>query len=533
MDFGLLGPLDIARDGQPVDITGARQRALLAVMLLRARQVVPADRLLEDVWGDAQPAAGSTALRVRVSQLRRALGPDGKLIVTRAPGYLINVEAAQLDVNRFERLAREGDQALMRGDADTATPLLEQALALWRGPALADFAYEPFAQGPITRLEELRIAAREQLIAAELALGRHARMLGELHELVSEHPLRERLWAHLMLALYRSGRQAEALEAYRRARRILSEEIGIEPAPELQALERRILVQDAALDAEVPVARPARVVLALAGHASSVAPLAAVGAKLARDVDAELIVTAIVPDEDALAGVTRRLQAVREGSSGADGQIRVAAFTSDDPGREAARLAAEHDVALLLVDAPPGPDGAALGEPVTTVLRAVPADVAIVAGAEREGAGAQAPVVVPFAGHDHDWAALEVGAWLARGRGSSLRLVGTRAVPVVGRRDASRLLASAALALQRGVGLASDCVLADPGTDGVLEAGSDAAFVVAGLSGRWSKEGLGRARSALARGARCPVLFVRRGISPSGLAPPEALTRFTWSRVGG
>ena len=148
-------------------------------------------------------------------------------------------------MRRFERLTREGEQALERGEPGSAVPLFEQALALWRGSALADFPYQPFAQGPIRRLEELRMAAREQLIAAELALGRHGRLLGELRELVSEHPMRERLWAHLMLALYRDGRQAEALEAYRTARRTLSEEIGIEPGPELRALERQILMQDA------------------------------------------------------------------------------------------------------------------------------------------------------------------------------------------------------------------------------------------------------------------------------------------------
>src|SRR5439155_17300724 len=142
-----------------------------------------------------------------------------------------------------------------------------------------------------------------------------------------------------------------------------------------------------------------------------------------------------------LAGVARRLQALREGAAGVGRRIRVAAFTSEDPGGDAARLAAEHDVALVLLDTPPGVDGARFGEPLATVLRAVAADVAIVVGAERDGAAAQGPVVVPFAGHDHDWAALEAGAWLARGRGSSLRLVGTRAAPVVGRRDASRLLA--------------------------------------------------------------------------------------------
>jgi DNA-binding SARP family transcriptional activator len=217
MEFGILGPLEVRRDGVPIEVPGTRQRAVLAVLLLNANSVVSSERLLDDVWGEDLPSAGGTALRVRISQLRRALAPDEDVIATRSPGYVINVEPDQLDVHRFERLVRDGDQALARDDAAAAVPLLEEALGLWRGPALADFPYEVFAQGAIRRLEELRMSAREQLIGAQLALGDHQRLLGELQELVSEHPLRERLWAHLMLALYRNGRQAEALEAYRRA----------------------------------------------------------------------------------------------------------------------------------------------------------------------------------------------------------------------------------------------------------------------------------------------------------------------------
>jgi DNA-binding SARP family transcriptional activator len=533
MDSALLGPLEVRRDGVPIEIAGARRRALLAVLLLRAGEVVPSERLLEDVWADAPPAAGATALRVRVSQLRRALGPAGALIVTRPPGYFIDVEPASVDIYRFERLMREGDQALARGDAAAAAPLLADALELWRGPALADFPYEAFAQGPIRRLEELRMVAREQLIAAQLALGRHRGVLGELRELVEQHPLRERLWAHLMLALYRDGRQAEALEAYRSARRTLIEEIGIEAGPQLQELERRILAQDVALDSEVRAERAARTVLVLSERDSSLAPLTAVGATLAREAGAELIVSALVPSQQALARVSGSLRALRERSADRDAAIRVAAFTSTDPGADATRLAAEHDVALLLVDAPPAIVARApFAEALAIVLRSVAADVAVVTGLERAGADPQGPVVVPFAGHDHDWAALETAAWLARGRGSALRLVGTVAAPLLGRRDASRLLASASLALQRGVGVASESVLADPGAGSVLDAATDGAFLVAGLSRRWPKEGLGRARSELAHGARCPVLFVRGGVTPGGLAPPEALTRFTWSRAG-
>jgi hypothetical protein len=186
---------------------------------------------------------------------------------------------------------------------------------------------------------------------------------------------------------------------------------------------------------------------------------------------------------------------------------------------------------LLMEAAPEALEGAGLGEPLTTVLQTVAADVAVVAGAERAGQDGGS-VVVPFAGHDHDWAALEAAAWLSRALDAPLRLVGTRAAPKEGRRDASRLLASASLALQRGLGVASDYVLAEAGAGGILEADADAAFIVTGLPERWTK-GLGGARSELAREAACPVLLVRRGVSPGGLAPPEALTRFTWSRAGG
>jgi DNA-binding SARP family transcriptional activator len=532
MDFGILGPLEVRRDGVRIEIPGIRQRAVLAVLLLNANHVVSSDRLLNDVWGEDLPSAGATALRVRISQLRGALAPDGEVIATRSPGYVINLEPGQLDVHRFERLLREGDLALAREDAAGAASALEEALALWRGPALADFPYEIFAQGPIRRLEELRMSAREQLIGAQLALGAHQRLLAELEELVSAHPLRERLWAHLMLALYRSGRQAEALEAYHRARRTLAEEVGIEPGPELRALEHSILNQAPELGGHVEAARPARVVLAVPGSEEGVGPLAAVARSLAGHIRAELIVGALVSDERALAGMMERLKAIRRQAGEGGAEVRSAAFTSDDPASDIRRLSSEHDVALLLMEAPPDAlAGAGLGEPLTAVLQAVATDVVVVAGAGRRD-GHDGPVVVPFAGHDHEWAALETGAWLARSLDAPLRLVGTRAAPSEGRRDASRLLASASLALQRGVGFASDYVLADAGAAGMLQAGADAAFVVTGLSNRWMKEGLGEARCELAREAPCPVLFIRRGVSPGGLAPPEALTRFTWSRAG-
>ena len=243
MDFRILGPLEIA-DGDRVVSLPAAQRSLLALLLLRANEVVPSDRLIEDLWNGQVPDSGRTALQVRVSQLRKALGPAGSLVVTQAPGYLLRVSPDRLDLVRFERLVAEADAA----PADVAAEKLREALALWRGPPLADLAYEPSAQPAIRRLEELRLAALEKRVAADLKRGRHADLIGELEALIAEHPLQEHLRVQLMVALYRCGRQAEALAAYQDARRSLVEELGIDPGPELRELERAILRQDPALD---------------------------------------------------------------------------------------------------------------------------------------------------------------------------------------------------------------------------------------------------------------------------------------------
>jgi DNA-binding SARP family transcriptional activator len=194
VEFGILGPLEVWHDGRPVRVTGAKQRALLAILLLHVGEVVSSDRLMDDLWADQTPAAGTTALRVRVSQLRKALRCGDDLLATHAPGYVLRVEPGKLDLWRFESLVEEGDRALARGDPSGAVDRLNDAHALWRGSPLADFAYAPFAQAPIARLEELRLSAIELRIDAELSLGRHTGLIGELQGLVSEHPLRERLW---------------------------------------------------------------------------------------------------------------------------------------------------------------------------------------------------------------------------------------------------------------------------------------------------------------------------------------------------
>ena len=230
MDFRILGPLEVWHDGDPVPLAGATQRGLLGILLLQRGEVVAADRLMDDLWGEDQPASGVTALHVRVSQLRKALGPAGDALVTRAPGYALMVPPDELDLGRFEHLFADGERALDDGDPAAALARLREALALWRGMPLADLAYAAFAQAPIARLEELRLAALERRIEAELALGRHTRAIAELGQLTAQHPLRERLWALLMLALYRDGRQAEALSAFASARAGLSTSWGSSPA---------------------------------------------------------------------------------------------------------------------------------------------------------------------------------------------------------------------------------------------------------------------------------------------------------------
>jgi DNA-binding SARP family transcriptional activator len=250
MDFWILGPLEVRDGDRRVELGGPRPRALLALLVLEVGSVVPADRLVDELWGEAPPRSAPHLLHVYVSSLRKAFGPtEGReRLVTRAPGYRLEAAADEIDARRFERLLADGRRRLAAGDAERASEMLRQALALWRGPALADFTYEPFAQAEIARLEELRVVAREERIEAELGLGHEPEVVGELEALIAENPLRERPRAQLMLALYRSGRQAEALEVYGETRRLLLEELGIEPAPSLKRLEQAILRQDAELE---------------------------------------------------------------------------------------------------------------------------------------------------------------------------------------------------------------------------------------------------------------------------------------------
>jgi DNA-binding SARP family transcriptional activator len=253
MQFGILGPLHVEDRGHPVVIRTPKQRALLAVLLMHADQVVSTDRLIELLWNGDPPIYAVRALHVHLSQLRRALDPGSagrhrdQLLARRSPGYVLIVPPGGLDLHRFEELVARARHARAEGDATRTAGHLREALGLWRGPALAGIDV-PTLQHTVQRLEEARLTAMEERIDAELLLGQHGALIGELQELVVDHPMRERLCAQLLVALYRAGRQAEALATYARVRSRLVEELGIEPGTELQRLQRQILDADPALD---------------------------------------------------------------------------------------------------------------------------------------------------------------------------------------------------------------------------------------------------------------------------------------------
>ena len=248
LEFRILGPLEVVDGEEVLHLGGQKQRALLALLLLDPNRVVSTDRIVDALWGEQPPRTAATSLQNFVSQLRKLLGSE--TLVTKPPGYQLRLTGGQLDLERFRRLVDEA-----RGEPpEERSERLRNALALWRGPPLADLGFESFAQSEIVRLQELRLAVVEDRVEAELEAGRHAELAGELETLAEEHPLRERLRAQLMLALYRAGRQAEALQIYHDTRRVLVEELGIDPSPSLQQLHGSILRQDPGLEAGGAVA---------------------------------------------------------------------------------------------------------------------------------------------------------------------------------------------------------------------------------------------------------------------------------------
>jgi DNA-binding SARP family transcriptional activator len=544
LEFRILGPLE-ARDGDDsIPLGGLKQRAVLAILLLRANQLVSVDRLIDELWGEQPPSAATHSVEVYVSRLRKLLGGGGAPpIETLRPGYRLSVEPRQLDLLRFEHLLQEGRGALGAGDPAEASARLGEALGLWRGPPLADFVFEAFAQPAIGRLEELRLAAVEDRIDADLALGRHGELIAELETMIGQHVSRERLRGQLMLALYRAGRQGEALEAYRATRAALVEELGIEPSPALQRLERAILAQDETLE-WVPPARAAhaerapvreleRSILLIAHEDAELEALLALATPLARSQSPhELIVVRLLGDATArsLTEASASLQARRSALVDEGVAARSAVFTSDEVSTDIVRLASQQDVDLLLLDARREPANGPFGLQLTAVLEQAPCDVALLVAGDPDVAAAPSDaVVVPFGGAEHDWSALELGAWLASGRGAELKLCGLAADRDIGRRDASRLLATASLLVQQLAGVVAEPLLTAPGVEGVLEATAEAQAVVLGLSERWGSEGIGATRAEIVAGSPAPSVLVRRGLRPGGLSPDAGLTRFTWS----
>jgi DNA-binding SARP family transcriptional activator len=484
-ELRLLGPLEF--DG--VQLPGGKPRALLARLGLDAGRVVAADTLVEALWGEPPPPSAHKVLQAHVSTLRKALGAHA--IETRSPGYVLR---ARTDLASFESLA---ESARREPDGARRAQLYRDALLLWRGPALAEFRREPFAFGAARRLAELRLEALGQRIEAELELGEHERVVGELQALVEEQPLREQPRRQLMLALYRGGRQAEALACYREGRRLSVDQLGIEPSPALQELERAILRQDAGLGSASSRRVRGPIVCDDATVVALVAPLCTDGR--------ELVLVSLASDA---AELPERVSALERARAAAGPAVRVAAFTSTEPGADLARLAAEQDAELLVVGTLPA-----------GLLTAAPCDVAYVPrGRAFEPDG---PVLVPFGGRRDEWAALELGAWLSRAHDLPLKLLGVEANG--SHRDASRMLASASLALQRFTGSVAEPALVSPGVDGIL-AERGAVIVVSLPEGD-----LDPTRSALVERAPVPVLLVRGGLRPGGLAPTQTMTRFSWS----
>jgi len=510
LEYRVLGPLEVVGARGEIRLGGTKQRATLAILLLNANRVVSVDQLADDLYAGSPPVTAVSQVQRQVSELRKVLGDPGA-IETRPPGYVLRTAPGQTDLDRFERLTSEANES----QPDRASALLRQALALWRGAPLADLADEPFVVTAGLRLDEIRHAALEQRIEADLELGSHRELVAELEALREDYPLSEALAAQLMLALYRSGRQTDALAVFREVREVLVAAFGIEPGLPLRELERAILCQDESLAPPAAISSTAgQTVLAVArGPAVSGALLGV--ARLAAD---EVIVACLLEEEGHL-GLVERLP--RE-----DG-LRVAAFVSDDATADTLRLAIAHDVGLVLMSAPAElAVDAWLRAELGDILARCPTDIGLLI---REGVDftSRNDVIVPFGGGQHEWAALEIAARIAGAAGAPLVLLGTRGG--AGRRDASRLLADASLAVQQVIGVEVRSALAEPTEDGLVAAVEGASLVLAGLPPGYRRDGIGRMRRALVMGATPPVLLVHGGLRPGGLAPRESSTRFTWS----
>ena len=502
IEIRLLGPLEVVKEGCSLALPHGKPSALLARLALEIDRVVATEALADSLWEGIPPASAHKLVQVYVSQLRNELGP---VIETRPPGYRLSSDETESDLGRFERLietARDMSEAARRVE------LTRQALSLWRGPALAEFRHEPFALPAARRLAELRLSTLEQRIEAELELGEHARLIGELEALVASEPLRERARWQLMLALYRSGRQAEALDYYRQGRQILTEELGIEPSRPLQDLQQAVLRRDPRLDHHSgPTPQlPGSVVCVGSQLHELVSPLCKDGR--------ELLLVEIAASPAELPQRSATLERCRAEMVEAGIEVRTVCFTSSVPGGDLGRLAREQDSSLLLW----------AGLPQAAALRAlmaeIPCDLALAPRPELQ-IGKTGPVLVPFGGGREEWAAIELAAWLARSLSLPLRLLGTEAC--ADRRDASRMLASASLALQRFAGVSAEPAISAAGADGILA--QEGALIVAAFT----RAELDQTRRTLIERTQVPLLFVHHGLRPGGLASERTLTRFNWS----
>jgi predicted ATPase/DNA-binding SARP family transcriptional activator len=363
IDVRLLGHLEVEISGEVVQFEGIKQGKLFAMLALRAPDAVSADELVEGLWGEQPPGGAMQALQKQISRLRQRLGSAGSVLRHRSPGYALDLDPMAIDSRRFEDLLRRARLALSQEDPETAAADLQTALALWRGEPLADYRFDEFAQREIVRLQELGLEAIEERIAADLATGGAEDLVGELQALVAEHPLRERLRGQLMVALYRSGRQAEALETMRQGRQLLVDELGIEPGPELRRLETMILAHDAALNADRGGAGLSGQLPALAnetiGRGGEVSEIKALVTRL--DVR---LVTLVGPG-----GVGKTRLGVQAARSMADGFPAGAVHVSLDGVENAGVLVAEAACALGVVAA----NAAELGARMAAVTRGAPA----------------------------------------------------------------------------------------------------------------------------------------------------------------
>lgn len=525
LKYRILGPVEVVDERGPIKLGGARQRSTLALLLLHANQVVPVERLAEDLYGGSPPFTAITQVQRQVSDLRKVLGQETRL-ETQPRGYVLRLPVGALDLGEFERCTSEAARAFEMGQFRVATTLVTEGLDLWRGTPLADLPDLPFVRRAATRLNEIRLAAIELHIDAELALGKHRDWIPELQQLTDAHPLREMFAKQLMIALYRAGRQAEALAVYRTARSALVRDLGVEPSRTLQDLERRILGQEASLEwsqnprlGRTPQST-GRVTLALPRSPLSEGLISIVAA-LASLPDREVVVAQLVGD---VSDLTTSAGSLRERYSSVQQSVRTVVLTSLDFPNDASRLAEGYQAELILVETAPEL-AETLPDDLSLLLETAPADVAVVVGQVSQ-LGNATSVLVPFGGGDHDWAALEFAALLVLATGGELTILGTRATSDRG--DATRLLADASLALQRLIGLTPTPRLSEPTVEGLLAAAADASLIVVGVAPGWRAHGVGRTRRALLKGTS-PVLFMHRGPRPGGLAPRESRTRFTWT----